>query len=259
MVAPARVANFTRASRVLQKTAATKADFAQKSRKIAGMNDWLKSLAPRWLLVCALAAAGAAHAAAQDDDFLAAREAFRAGDAVKLERYAKSLSGYPLEPYITYWRFRLRLDEASPSDIRAMLARLQDGPAVNSLRTDWLKQLAVKQQWEFFDTEYPLLEGADAELLCYSLQSRLRAGGAEALNYARTLWFSGRDQPESCTPLFDALAANGQLSTEDVWTRVRLALEAGNTGVARRAAEYLAQKEPAETQAWPAIAVNPQA
>ena len=222
------------------------------------MNDWVKSHAPRWLLVCALAAAGAAHAA-QDDDFLAAREAFRAGDAAKLERYAKSLTGYPLEPYIIYWRFRLRLDEASPSDIRAMLARLQDAPVVNSLRTDWLKQLAVKQQWELFDTEYPLLEGADAELLCYSLQSRLRAGGAEALNYARTLWFSGRDQPESCTPLFDALAANGQLSAEDVWARVRLALEAGNTGVARRAAEYLAQKEPAETQSWPGIAVNPQA
>ena len=76
----------------------------------------------------------------------------------------------------------------------------------NSLRTDWLKQLAVKQQWDLFDAEYPQLEGNDTELLCYSLQSRLRAGGAEALNYARTLWFSGRDQPESCTPLFDALA-----------------------------------------------------
>ena len=143
------------------------------------MNDWLKSLAPRCLLVCTLAAAGAAQSASQDDDFLrAAREAFRAGDAVRLERYAKSLSGYTLEPCMT-WRFRLRLDEASPSDIRAMLARLQDTPVVNSLRTDWSKQLAVKQQWELFDTEYPLLEGTDAELLCYSLQSRLRAGGME--------------------------------------------------------------------------------
>ena len=30
-------------------------------------------------------------------------------------------------------------------------------------------------------------------------------GNLEALEKARTLWFSGRDQPESCTPLFDAL------------------------------------------------------
>ncbi|HEV7821419.1 MAG TPA: lytic transglycosylase domain-containing protein, partial [Burkholderiales bacterium] len=205
-----------------------------------------------------LAGTNAAHAT-PDDDFLAARDAFRAGDAGKLERYAKTLSAYPLEPYLAYWRFRLRLDEAAPSDVRAMLERLQDGPVVNSLRTDWLKQLAVKQQWELFDAEYPLLEGSDPELLCYSLQSRLRSGGAEALSYARTLWFNGRDQPESCTPLFDALAANNQLSADDVWARIRLALEAGNTGVARRASDYLAQKDAAEIQAWPGIAVNPQA
>jgi len=98
------------------------------------------------LVVCALLAGAGSAYGAQDDDFLAAREAFRAGDAVKLERYAKSLSGYPLEPYVTYWRFRMRLDEAAPADVRAMLERLQDGPVVNSLRTDWLKQLANKQQ-----------------------------------------------------------------------------------------------------------------
>ncbi len=207
-----------------------------------------------------LAGAGSACGAAQDDDFLAARDAFRAGDAAKLERYAKSLTGYPLEPYVAYWRLRLRLDEAAPADVQAMLARIQDGPVSNSLRTDWLKQLAVKQQWELFDSEYPQLVGDDTELLCYSLQNRLRSGGVEALNYARALWFSGRDQPESCTPLFDALGrAQQQLSEDDVWARVRLALESGNTGVARRAADYLPAKEQAETQAWPAIAVNPQA
>ncbi|MDB5810280.1 MAG: transglycosylase [Betaproteobacteria bacterium] len=209
--------------------------------------------------LCALlATAGAVRAATQDEDFMAARDAFRAGDAGKLERYAKSLTNYPLEPYVTYWRFRLRLDEATPEAVRTMLLRLE-GPVTNSLRTDWLKQLALKQQWEVFDTEFPQLDGSDPELLCYSLQSRLRSGGAEALSYARTLWYSGRDQPESCTPLFDALAVSMQLSADDVWARIRLALEAGNTGVARRAAEYLPSKEPAESQAWPGIAVNPQA
>ncbi len=222
------------------------------------MSDAIKLLLGNILFSCALlAGAGRAHAAAQDDDFLAAREAFRAGDAVKLERYAKSLSSYPLEPYVTYWRFRLRLDEQTPESIRALLERLRDGPVVNSLRTDWLKQLAVRQQWDLFDAEYPQLEGSDTELLCDSLQSRLRGDGAEALNVARTLWFSGRDQPESCTAMFDALAVTKQLGVDEVWTRIRLALEAGNTGVARRATEYLPAKEFSEMQAWPAIAVNP--
>src|SRR3972149_2755652 len=47
-----------------------------------------------------------AHAASQDDDFLAAREAFRVGDAVRFERAAKSLGGYVLEPYVDYWRIK---------------------------------------------------------------------------------------------------------------------------------------------------------
>ena len=59
------------------------------------------------LLACAIAPA-VARAASQDEDFLAAREAFRVGDAAKLERAARSLAGYPLEPYVNYWRFRLR-------------------------------------------------------------------------------------------------------------------------------------------------------
>lgn len=197
-----------------------------------------------------------AGAASQDDDFLAAREAFRVGDAAKLERAARSLAGYPLEPYVNYWRFRLRIDEATPDAVRAMLARL-DGPVVASLRTDWLKQLATKQQWDLFDAEYPLLESSDQELACYALQSRLRSSPNEALAAARAIWFTGRDQPESCTALFDAMQVARQLSADDVWARVRLALEAGNTGVARRALEYLPAKEPVDSQAWPGIAVNP--
>ena len=213
-------------------------------------------LAVAWAL---LTCAGAACAASQSDDFLAARDAFRAGDSVKLERYAKSLNNYILDPYVAYWRVRLRLDQSAPADLQALLERLKDSPVSNSLRTDWLRLLAQKQQWELFDAEFPQLAGDDVELLCYSLQSRLRAGAAEVLASARTLWFSGRDQPDSCTPLFDALAERKQLSEDEVWARVRLALEAGNTGVARRAAEYLASPTQLDPRVLGGIAVNPQA
>ncbi len=206
-----------------------------------------------------LACSGTACAATQADDFLAAREAFRAGDVVKLERNAKSLNDYVLEPYVAYWRLRLRLEDAAPGEVRALLERVKDGPVSNSLRVDWLRRLAQKQQWDLFDAEFPQLTGDDVELLCYSLQSRLHAGGAEALSYARTLWFSGRDQPESCAPLFDALAERKQFTDDDVWARIRLALEAGNTGVARRAAEYLPAKERPDARALAGAAVNPQA
>ena len=190
---------------------------------------------------------------------MAARAAFRAGDAVKLERYARSLRDHVLEPYVDYWRLRLRLDNATTDEIQALLARTQDGPTSNSLRVDWLKRLGAKQQWEQFDAEYPQLVGEDTELACYSLQSRLRSGFSEVLDAARTLWLGGRELPESCHAVFNVLFVNGQLGSDSVWARIRLALEAGNTGVARRAADYLPAGEQPDPQTLAAIAVNPQA
>ena len=201
----------------------------------------------------------AAHAASQDDDFLAAREAFRVGDAVKFERAAKSLGGYVLEPYLDYWRMKLRLENAGADEVQALLARLDDGPVANRLRADWLKVLGMKQQWELFDAEYPQLVNEDAELGCFALQSRLRNDADAALRAARARWFSGRELPESCNALFDALARRGQLIADDVWARIRLALEAGNTGVAGRVAGYLPAKERPDVRVLARIAVNAQA
>ena len=56
-------------------------------------------------------------AADAGDDFLAARDAFRLGDARRLDQYAARLQNYVLEPYVAYWRLRMRLDEASAADV----------------------------------------------------------------------------------------------------------------------------------------------
>ena len=85
----------------------------------------------------------------------------------------------------------------------------------------------------------------------------MRLNPADALKQARPLWFVGRDQPESCTPLFNALAANGLISTDDIWTRVRLTLEAGQVGVARRAAAYLPAGQAPEAGTLEAVFSNP--
>ena len=224
------------------------------------MKALFNTLARRFAAGCVLLlCAGVVFGASLDDDFLAAREAFRVGDSVRLERYAKSLNGYVLEPYVAYWQFKLRLEDAAPAEVQALLARFKDGPLADRLRADWLKVLGIKQQWDLFDAEYPQLTGEDKELLCFALQSRFRAGGTEALNDARALWFSGRDLPDSCNALFDMLAERQMLTLEDVWARIRLALEAGNTGVARRVAEYLPAKEQPDARALSGIAVNAQA
>ncbi|MFN7085162.1 MAG: transglycosylase SLT domain-containing protein [Burkholderiales bacterium] len=210
------------------------------------------------LLLALLLTAAACRAATADDDFLAARNAYRAGDGRRLAALAPRLKGHLLEPYVAYWRLQSRLEDADPREIRAFLAANRDSPLSERLRSDWLKLLGKNRQWDEFDAELPRLVNDDLEITCYSLQSRLRFD-PQVLREARPLWFVGRGFPESCNPLFSALADARMLSDDDLWARIRIALETGQTGQARRVAEYLPASEAPDGRALSAIASNPAA
>jgi len=201
---------------------------------------------------------GAAHAAAGDDDFLAMREAFRVGDTRRLDALAPKLKGHVLEPYAAYWQLRSRLEAAAPETVRAFLAEYKDTFVGERMRADWLRRLGRSQQWDLFAAELPLLIEDDIDITCLSLQSRARTD-ATAVREARSLWFTEKDTPESCSPLFNALAASNQLSVQDVWARVRMALAAGQVGVAGRAAAYLPAGQGPNAALLSAVSQNPAA
>ena len=209
-----------------------------------------------WVVLLVLAA-GAAYGAAGDDDFLAAREAFRVGNAARLEKHAARLKGHLLEPYVAYWQLSMRLEQAAPEEVRAFLAANRDSPLSERLRSEWLKILGRRGDWDLFNAEAPLLAGDDIEITCYALQSRLRINPDETLTEVRPLWFVPRDLPESCTPLFNALAAAGMLSPDALWMRVRLALEAGQVTLVRRIAEWLPAGQAPDHAQLESIASNP--
>ncbi len=189
-----------------------------------------------FLLACALPAQ-AAQPPADDGDFIAVHDAFRAGDRVKLGKLAKRYAKTPLEVYVSYYQLRLDLERADASAVRAFLARPEDTPIIDRLRGEWLKQLAKQQQWELFDAEYPRLLNEDTELACAALQSRRRAQEQAVLREARMLWFSGKGLPDSCGPLFEAAISAGVISGQDIRQRLRLALEAGNVSLAKALAD----------------------
>ena len=191
------------------------------------------------VLSLALGVASAlAGAAPGGDDVLAMREALRVGDTRKLDLLAPKFKGHVLEPYAAFWQLRSRLDTAAPEAVRAFLADYKDTFVAERMRSDWLRRLGRSQQWSLFDAERPLLLTDEVDIACFALQSRARTD-ANAVREARSLWFTEKDTPESCTPLFNALAASNQLSAEDIWARVRMALVAGQVGVASRAGAYL--------------------
>src|SRR5471032_3348190 len=82
----------------------------------------------------------------QDADFLAAHDAFLAGDAVKLGRYAQRLKKTPLEVYVSYYQLSLGLENADPKAVKNFLSSPEDTPMIDQLRGEWLKLLGKKQQ-----------------------------------------------------------------------------------------------------------------
>lgn len=170
----------------------------------------------------------------QDADFLAANDAFRAGDAVKLQKFAQRLKNNPLEVYVSYYQLRLNLNNADAGAMKKFLSRPEDSPMIDELRGEWLKLLGSKQQWKLFDEEYPRLLNEDTELTCYILQSRLRNHDQTALREARALWLNSKGQPESCGVPFETAIFAGVITEQDIRLRLRMALESGSVSLAKQ-------------------------
>jgi soluble lytic murein transglycosylase len=78
---------------------------------------------------------------------------------------------------------------------------------------------------------------------CYAYRAEWALGNRSHQREAVTLWFTGRDRPSACAPLFTQLIETGLVRQEDVWRRLRLALDAGNPNVARVVANALPEAQ----------------
>lgn len=181
----------------------------------------------------------AVWAATGDAAVLQAQKAFAARHLAKLERAAADVpADHVLLPYVEYWRLMLtsRTEAARVSDF---LARYSGSRVAESLRADWLKSLGAQGAWPAYLAEYPQLFKPDVAHQCYAYRAEWAQGNRGRQREAVALWFSGRDLPSACTPLFTQLVDAGLIREEDMWRRVRLALAAGNAGVARAITDLL--------------------
>jgi len=178
-------------------------------------------------------------AATGDAAVLQAQQAFAARKPANLDRAAREVpADHVLTPYIEYWRLMLT-NGADDARIADFLARYPGSRMAESLRADWLKSLGAREAWPLYVAEFPRLVKPDAAHQCYFHRAEWTQGNRTRLREAVALWFTGRDMPSACTPMFEQLIEQGLLREEDIWLRVRLALEAGNPNVARIVANAL--------------------
>ena len=74
-----------------------------------------------------------------DEAIVAAHAAFRAGDALKLARHSAGMQDHILEPYLEYWRLKLRLEDMPPRKW-AFPRASRTVISLTRLRAEWLKE-----------------------------------------------------------------------------------------------------------------------
>ena len=191
------------------------------------------------LTSCAVQAAQAADLTQQRQLYDEAKRALAKGDSGPYFRNADALRSYPLTPYLAYDELTARLKSASNAEIEQFLAAHGDLPQANWMKLRWLRWLADRGDWATFAKYYdPKLNFT--ELDCLNGQYQLAHNQkAEGYASAEKLWLVGKAQPAACDALFSQWAAEGQLTEQKRWQRVKLAAEARNYGLATTLANGL--------------------
>ncbi len=185
-----------------------------------------------FLSTCAVQSAQAADLSQQRQYYDEAKRALAKGDTGPYRRYAEALRTYPLTPYLAYDELTARLKTASNAEIEKFLAEHGDLPQANWMKLRWLRWLADRGDWQPFVKYYdPKMNFTELDCLNgqYQLSHGLRAEGYAS---AEKLWLSGKSQPSACDALFERWAAEGQLTEQKRWQRVKLAAEARNYSLA---------------------------
>ena len=175
----------------------------------------------------------------RDGTYLAARDAYRAGDKARLDRAAAQLGNHELLPYVENYQLRMTMDQGDSAALRAFFNRYERSYVAEKLRADWIRWLGKRGYWSEIVVEYPALIAPEPDVGCWYQQARLANGDKAALDEAQQLWLTMLDPPEACRTLLQSLVRENRVTSDDIWARARRQFEANRTGPARTTLDWL--------------------
>jgi soluble lytic murein transglycosylase len=207
----------------------------------------LAAMALAWGALAPVAVAQPVSAGPDDTAIVAAREAWRTRDAVALLAARDQLiqTQHPLAPWADYWSLMLRLPTLSVAEVDAFFARWPDSYVADRGRNDWLLELGRRQDWETFLRIQPQFRMADdREVNCLGVWARYQSRPAAQTHaawrtQAQQAWWDQKDADQGCDRMASGLLKAGVLSADDVWQKLRLAVEANKPKAVQQSARHL--------------------
>ena len=138
--------------------------------------------------------------------------------SARLQALLPLVQGHPLQVWGEYWALKARLDDASPSEVRAFLQRWAGTYQEDRLRADWLLLAGKRSDWDEFAAHYPHFRMRDdANLRCWDIVRLLDAGSAptgDAIAQFQRDWNAQRKESTACST-----AASRPTDTVPITTR----------------------------------------
>lgn len=187
-----------------------------------------------WLLVGSTAAASEPHALADRRlDFRLALEAAEQGSQARYAVAERRLRDHPLYPWLAYAHLHHELATTSAATATAFLQRYADLPVVSVMRTDWLQELARRNDTAGLLTFYR--PQSDVTLRCRYRQAQADSGTTDAdwIAATRQLWLTPHSLPGACDAVMAKLQALGKIDDALRWQRILAAADVGELGLLR--------------------------
>ncbi|MCI0594710.1 MAG: lytic murein transglycosylase, partial [Chromohalobacter sp.] len=160
-------------------------------------------------------------------------------DAARAHRWSRiddaAIDNHVLAGYVEYHRLKSRLPNVTAVEVQRYLSRYADSPLSNWMRGQ--AQIAFGRAGRFDDV-LAISDGEPPGTIrqCYYYTALLDRAPEKAAEGGRVLWNVGDSQPSECNPLFDTLRQRGAIDDNDIWTRLTLAWQNGES----RLVDYLA-------------------
>ncbi|TCQ72171.1 soluble lytic murein transglycosylase [Raoultella ornithinolytica] len=223
-----------------------------------------KAKTTAWRLVAAgvslLAFSQLAHADSLDEQrsrYAQIKQAWDSRQMSVVDELMPTLSTYPLYPYLQYRQITDDLMNQPTLVVKNFIEANPTLPPARSLKSRFVNELARRSDWQgllAFSPDKPV----STEAQCNYYYAKLSVGQAqEAWDGAKTLWLTGKSQPNACDALFSAWRASGQQDPLAWLERIRLAMKAGNTSLVRSLAQQMPPEYLTISSAIVALANDP--
>ncbi|TDN59529.1 murein transglycosylase [Scandinavium goeteborgense] len=184
--------------------------------------------------VCLFTVSSAVHADSLDEQrsrYSQIRQAWDNHQMDVVDQLMPTLKDYPLYPYLEYRQLTDDLMNEPAVSVTQFVQANPTLPSARTLKNRFVNELARREDWRGLLAFSPDKPGT-TEAQCNYYYAKYNVGQTEdAWDGAKTLWLTGKSQPNACDPLFSAWRASGTQDPLAYLERIRLAMQAGNTSL----------------------------